>query len=180
MADGDLRLITRGDVFASCDSNMLFLAAMAWGYGLTGYGLYRTLQTLNACRGDDAVVRAIEELRRSAVGGPEAVWRAFSAGGRARLPGLGTAFASKIAHFACYDHDTGEGPLIADRNSAWGFWVVEDVWDIRRSAVLYAQYVETAVAWAHDLNVRSDDIERALFVIGPHARKIWRQEGGSR
>jgi len=178
--DGNSRqVITRSDVFA-CRSypELFFLAVMAWGYGLSGYGPHRTRRIVDAVDGvdDDAIVRVIAELQRCA--DPEAIWRAFSAGGSARLRGLGTAFASKVAYFACYDRDAGEGPLIADWRSAWGFWAAEDVWDIRNSAALYAQYVETAVAWAHDLSVRSDDIERALFVIGPHVRKIWRQEHG--
>lgn len=130
-ADSGWRLITRGDVFACSDPLLLFLAAMAWGFGPSGYGWRRTLDILTRA-GDDAVVHAMRTLQRShSEGGPEAVWKAFSVGGAAKVNGLGTAFASKIAYFTCYDRRRGAGPLIADRNTAWTFWALEDVWDSR-------------------------------------------------
>jgi hypothetical protein len=169
------RKITRGDVFAVGEPLQLFLAAMAWGFGPTGYGWRRTLDILTTA-GPDAVETAMRLLRRSyGDGGSGAVWKTFSAGGAAKVNGLGTAFASKIAYFACYDRQRGAGPLIADRNTAWAFWALEDVWDSRASATLYARYVATAAEWAVALNSRPDDVERALFVIGPHVRTIYDQ-----
>jgi hypothetical protein len=166
------RLITRGDVFASNEPLLIFLAAMAWGFGPTGYGWRRTLDILTAA-GDDAVVNAMRTLQRAhSEGGPEAVWKAFSADGTAKVNGLGTAFASKIAYFTCYDRQRGAGPLIADRNTAWAFWALADVWDSRTSATLYARYVAAATEWAMTLSSRPDDVERALFVLGPHVRAI--------
>jgi hypothetical protein len=156
------RKITRGDVFAVGEPLQFFLAAMAWGFGPTGYGWRRTLEILTAA-GADAIETATRLLQRSyGDGGPEAVWTAFSAGGAAKVDGLGTAFGSKIAYFACYDRRRGAGPLIADRNTAWAFWALEDVWDSRAKAALYARYVATAAEWAAALNSRSDDVERTL------------------
>ena len=67
------RLITRGDVFASDEPLLLFLAAMAWGFGPTGYGWRRTLDILTAA-GDDAEVNAMRTLQRAhSECGPEAV-----------------------------------------------------------------------------------------------------------
>lgn len=163
-------VITRDDVFAIRGPKMLLLATMVWGYGSTGYGPSRALKIFQANIGGD-IAQAVTALRSSA--GPAAIWRAFSDGGQARLNGLGPAFASKLAYFACYDRNSGKGPLIADRNSSWGFWAIEGRWDIRESAVLYAHYVKRTATWAHGLGVRSDDIERALFVAGPYARFIW-------
>jgi hypothetical protein len=171
----DWRLITRGDVFASTEPLLLFLAAMAWGFGPSGYGWRRTLDILTAV-GDDAVVNAMRTLQRShSEGGTEAVWKAFSANGTAKVNGLGTAFASKIAYFTCYDRQRGAGPLIADRNTAWAFWALGDVWDSRASATLYARYVAAATEWATTLSSRPDDVERALFVLGPYVRTIYNE-----
>jgi hypothetical protein len=169
------RLITRRDVFAIGEPLTLFLAAMAWGFGPRGYGWRRTIDILTVA-GDDAVVNAVRALQdANKNGGPEGVWQAFSDNHAAKLHGLGTAFASKVAYFACYDRRRDNGPLIADRNTAWAFWAIEDVWDIRASAARYGRYVTTATAWAGSLGSRSDDVERALFVLGPHVRAIYRQ-----
>lgn len=170
--------ITRKHVFASSDSKSLLLATMAWGYGLTGYGPHRALQVL-ARNSDDRIARAVQQLKLCVT--PSAAWRTFSAGGSAKLTGLGAAFGSKVAYFACYDREKGSGPLIADWRSAWGFWSIDGSWthgswDIRKVVDLYARYVDIATMWAHDLGTRSDDIERALFVMGPYARVTWKQE----
>jgi hypothetical protein len=176
------RYITRKDVFAASTARDLVLAALAWGYGTTGYGWRRSLKILKDISDQD-LTAAIAEMRRSfANKGARGVWTSFSAGGLARLRGLGTAFASKVAYYACYDRASSSGPLIADRNSAWGFWAVEGSWDIRASAELYGQYVETAENRAAESGRRSDDYERAYFEIGPWARRIYddlqhREEG---
>jgi hypothetical protein len=141
-------------VFAADEPLLLFLAAMAWGFGSVGYGWRRTLDILTAA-GADAVVNSVRSLQHSySDGGPGAVWKAFSARGAAKVDGLGTAFASKIAYFACHDRQRSAGPLIADRNTAWTFWALEDVWDSRASATLYARYVATAAEWATTVNSR--------------------------
>ena len=174
--DPGWRRITRGDVFAADEPPLLFLGAMAWGFGSTGYGWRRTLDILTP-DGARAVVNAIRILRRSYGdgGSPDAVWRAFSASGAAKVKGLGAAFASKLAYFACYDRQRGVGPLIADRNTAWALWALTNVWDSRASATLYDRYVAAATEWATALNSRPDDVERALFVMGPHVRRIYHQ-----
>ncbi len=88
---------------------------------------------------------------------------------------LDTAFASKVAYFASFDRDRGRGPLIADLNTAWALWALAAIWDSRSRAALYADYVAWAERWAADLNCRPDDVERALFIIGPSIRRIWKQ-----
>jgi hypothetical protein len=175
---GDRKLITRDDVFASSDPHGLLLAVMAWGYGLTGYGPHRTLRILTR-NSNVAIVRAVGQLRMCAT--HDDIWRAFSSRGSAKLAGLGASFASKTAYFACYDRSKGTGPLIADWRSAWGFWAIDGSWahgswDIRKTADLYARYVDMAAMWAHDLGKRSDDVERALFVIGPCTKSAWKLE----
>jgi hypothetical protein len=102
-------------------------------------------------------------------------WRAWSRGGTAELRGLGAAFASKVAYFACYDRAGGTGPLIADQNTAWALWALAGIWDSRARQTTYGRYIETAGRWAGELGCRSDDIERALFTMGPHIRGTWQR-----
>lgn len=169
-------VITRDQVFARRgDPGEFFFAVMAWGYGLAGYGPRRAREILEAAgaTGVAAVGGTITGLRRCA--DMKAVLDALPAGGAAKLYGVGAAFGTKFAYFDCYDRTAGRGPLIADRRSAWGLWVIDGSWDIRRSASLYSHYIHAAAAWADDLGRRSDDIERALFVIGPYVEPLYRE-----
>lgn len=169
--------IARADVFARAEADPvdLFLAAMAWGFGPRGYGWRRTADIVAAV-GEDAVAGAVNRLRAAAgEDGPRGAWRAWSRGGTAKLRGLDTAFASKVAYFACYDRAIGTGPLIADQNTAWALWALADIWDSRAREMKYGCYVESAERWAGELGCRSDDIERALFTMGPTIRGTWQQ-----
>ncbi len=173
--DGWVR-ISRDDVFrqhASDEPLDLFLAAMAWGFGTVGYGWRRTADIINAA-GEDEVRRAVACLRKvGAEDGAAEVWRAWSWGGSAKLRGLGTAFASKVAYFASFDRSQGSGPLIADINTAWALWALADIWDSRAGATHYCRYVSWAEQQAALLDCRSDDVERALFTLGRMVREIW-------
>lgn len=171
--DGWVR-IARSDVFdrATVGPVDLFLAAMAWGFGPRGYGWRRTSDVLQDA-GETAVARAVGRLAVSP--GTRAVWRAWSPGGAAKLKGVGTAFASKVAYFAGYDRVAGSGPLIADENTSWALWALAGIWDSRNTAACYEEYVRWAEARATDLQCRSDDIERALFMIGPEVQSEWRR-----
>ena len=117
---------------------------------------------------------AVDTVRDEATISVAAAFRAWSWGGRAKLPGLGTAFASKVAYFAAYDREAGTGPLIADMNTAWSLWALAGVWDSRRTADHYADYVTWAEHQAIDLDCRSDDVERALFDLGPRIRSVFK------
>jgi hypothetical protein len=129
--------------------------------------------------GSARISELLNKLRLVA-GSPERTWTALT--GSQGLRGLGPAFGTKLAYFLSYDRRAnGNGPLIADRWTAWAFWALTDDWDIRRSAGIYQRYVETASAWAVTLSigspsvVRSDEVERALFVAGPYALQAWRE-----
>lgn len=170
------RQISRDDVFKRSDDDPLdlFLAAMAWGFGGRGYGWHRTSAILNQS-GEHAVARAVDRLREKVTEDMSWVWRAWSRGGAAKLRGLDTAFASKVAYFGAFDRSEGSGPLICDLNTAWAYWFFTDQWDSRSDAGIYAAYVSWAEQRATDLACRSDDIERALFEIGPAVRKHWKR-----
>ena len=117
------------------------------------------------------MARAVEVLTSTTR--PDEAWRAWTSGA-ARVRGLATAFASKVAYFAAYDRKTGVGPLICDANTTWAYWLLTDRWDSRASAGRYAHYVEDCGRWAQDLDVKPDDIERSLFMLGPAFRDCWK------
>jgi len=175
---GDELTIRRCDVFDCREDPVdLFLAAMAWGFGTTGYGWSRTAKMINpGLRNEEEAVAAAVGAYRSAwaEGGAEAVAQSWERG-TGRIAGLGPAFGSKVAYFAIYDRDKQSGPLIADLNTAWSVWALSGIWDSRYNSTKYAEYVAWCVRWADELHCRSDDIERALFGIGPHVRAIYRE-----
>jgi hypothetical protein len=173
-------MITRADVFTRReDPVQMFLAAMAWGYGPTGYGCWRTAAIINPDgRNEESRVRAAMKAYHQAWAdtGPQALAAAWTHG-PGKIAGLGPAFASKIAYFALYDQDsdTPAGPLIADLNTAWALWALAGIWDSRHDPACYRDYIQWCQRWAHELNRRSDDIERVLFVLGPTVRRLYRQ-----
>ncbi|WP_131811357.1 hypothetical protein [Mycolicibacterium monacense] len=172
-------VIRRSGVFARRDDPVdLFLAAMAWGFGTTGYGWWRTAQVVNPAGHDAAKkVRDAVAAYRTAwtEGEAEALARAWTRG-VSRIPGLGPAFATKVAYFALYDLDAGTGPLIADLNTAWSLWALDGTWDSRYDDREYANYVEWCGAWGRKFGRRSDDVERALFSFGRTVRRLWRRD----
>lgn len=171
-------VIRRSDVFARRDDPVdLFLAAMAWGFGTTGYGWWRTAEMVNtAGRNAEKKVRDAVAAYHTAwtEGGAETLALAWTYG-EGKIAGLGPAFASKVAYFALYDLDSGKGPLIADLNTAWSLWALDGTWDSRYDADKYAHYVEWCEGWGRKRRCRSDDVERALFSIGPTVRRLWRR-----
>ena len=173
--DGGKASILRSDVFDRSDDPVdLFLVAMAWGFGTMGYGCWRTINMINPeGRNEEGRAKTAVDAYRTAwsEGGAGAVARAW-ASGPAKIRGLGPAFASKVAYFAAYDRDAGKGPLIADLNTAWAVWALAGISDSRSKPKQYAAYVEWCEGWAHRLDCRSDDIERALFSLGPRIRRI--------
>lgn len=171
-------VITRRDVFDRRDSAVdLFLGAMAWGFGTTGYGCWRTAAMVNPGGRDQEqrVADAVDAYRAAwSTGGAEAVARAW-ANGKGKIRGLGSAFASKLAYFAVYDRTVGNGPLIADLNTAWSVWALGGIWDSRYEPRKYLEYVQWCERWAQALGRRSDDIERVLFNLGPAVRRHYRE-----
>lgn len=153
------------------DPTHLFVAVMAWGTGTTGYGWWRTaniayqagsLATFRI-RLSGQIAAARNGVSAGAMG--DAVWDAWS---RAfKLSYFGSAFASKLAYFAGADN-TGFGPLIADRRTAWAVWALaEDLGFTRTRKRRYVSYVRSLSQWASNVGLRPDSLERALFELGP-------------
>jgi hypothetical protein len=178
-ADQPGTTISRDDVFKRREGDPLelFLAVMAWGYGDRGYGWRRTADILAAAQrsgGASRLAEAVQRLRDAGAGDREALFHAWSRGGAAKLYGLGPAFASKVAYFVSYDRQNGSGPLIVDNNTGWSIWALAGIAHSPSSAASYARYVELAERWSGHLRCRSDDVERALFELGPKMRDAYR------
>lgn len=173
---GDRAWITRDHVFSFLGRPVeMFVAAMAWGFGLSGYGWPRTAKIFT----DEPRLKTLLGELHSAASDPGRTFAVIT--GPTGLRGLGPAFGTKLAYVNGYDRTgTGSGPLIADRWVAWTFWALTGEWDIRTSPDLYRTYVTTAGEWATALGsadqivVRSDEVERALFVMGPFTLTAWR------
>ncbi len=109
------------------------------------------------------------------------MWRTWSYGPH-RIPGLYTAFASKVAYFASYQCDLDDRPLISDLNTRWGMWVLTGYWvsePRRRSKAAgarlakgYGDYVRWCHATARALDLEPHDVELATFQIGKAARAL--------
>ncbi|WBB48500.1 hypothetical protein O3597_26025 [Verrucosispora sp. WMMA2044] len=149
----------------------LFVATMAWGFGEQAYGWHRTRRILDR-DGQQRLPALVDALRGNA-NRPAQTWHILM--GPQGLRGLGPAFGTKLAYFASYSNERGDGPLIADRWTAWAFWAFAGTWDIRSSPHTYAEYVHHCHAWATRLHRRPDDVERAFFLAGPYIRQVWHQ-----
>jgi hypothetical protein len=143
-----------------------FVAAMIWGYGSVGYGAFRTARVLG--ENDDAagtLMQVADQVRRH--GGPVAFeWLADR-----RLRWLGVAFATKYLFF-CSPAGTDMPALVFDqlvRN-----WLAEHAqlslrldWRVAD----YRAYVDTACAWAAELDVEPADVELLMFALADASRQ---------
>lgn len=176
----DWTLVSRADVFDRNEDGELavFLAAMAWGFGDRGYGWDRTIKMLRAAdRVHEGGVGHVVQAMRVAwdLGGASEIFQSWSRRGDSKVPGLNTAFASKLAYFTCFDRRSGRGPLIADQNTAWAVFVLADIERSLNAPGQYAKYVSWAEDLATRLDCRADEVERALFVLGPDVKQIWQR-----
>jgi hypothetical protein len=148
-----------------------FVAVMAWGHGMTGYGWWRTsrvasLRLNTLCRKITGQIGAARDT-------PAAAFAAWDKGPD-RIRYLGTAFASKLAYLAVPEASGQDlRPLIADNNTAWAFWAFTGEIDTRTSRDQYVEYVRTLHDWARATGSRPDAFQRALFLLGPEVIGVW-------
>lgn len=162
--------ITRHQVFELRDNDprQLFLAAMIWGYGTTGYGASRVAKIIrkNANTLNDYLKGQVQAARSR----PEESWSSFR--NEHRLKWFGPAFASKFAYFVAFESSDSElRPLIVDINTSWVMW---DLVKLQRTVELkstYVQYVDMAHRWAEEQGWRADEVEWALFELGKTVEK---------
>lgn len=168
----DLQALAREDALVQ------FVAVMAWGYSKRGMGWWQAKSAIERASAggsiEETATRTLERFRRlSCSGDLTAVANAWlDDGHRAHIPHIRAAFASKFAYAAATPDGRG-APLIADRRVAWAFWMLTGLWDIRTSAELYRRYVETAMRWSIRCGCRAEEIERALFTLGPEVIATW-------
>jgi hypothetical protein len=138
-----------------------FITVMIWGYGIVGFGPYRTRRALAT---PDASNRLMDAARTLAQDGPLAAYSRLAPGGDCKLDGLGPAFATKVLYF-CQPRPTETTALILDDLVA--FWldckVTFRLDPIPWSARTYGRYLNQMHAWAQALDCVPDDLERCMF-----------------
>lgn len=154
------------------DTEWLFLAVMAWGFGRVGYGVWRTSTMLDGI--PDAPVRLLkvrEILRLSdAISGYESLC------GICRIPNLGPAFGTKYLYFLG-SSDPVEAPLILDKlvaswlNRNTDVSINSSVWSVST----YRHYLFKMRSWAAALHVSPVDLESCIFQdeVGSRINNQW-------
>jgi hypothetical protein len=183
--------ITRGDVFAVAAAQRsgdrpasdLFLAAMAWGFGATGYGKARYDRIVSTAgdRLEPALLAGLGALREDgAVGGYAQFFGGYGisrepAGAPpwSRLAWLGPAFFTKLLYFADPDNadGSGAGALILDNVlanrvhdlSGMPHVVAPNGRSEPWTAFRYAVYLHWMRQTAQRIGVAPDLLEVALF-----------------
>lgn len=168
---------TRADVFAVADrwrggrvpAVQLASAALAWGFGVRGYGRYRTGRVLAQDPDGARLAGALEHLRAEEIP-PEALVDAYVRFHTShRLRGLGPAFFTKILYFAGYRRDrSGMQPLILDAVVARR--LPEDAGPARKYTSRWTSSTwHTYLAWAEkeaarpEFGGQPDHVELSLF-----------------
>lgn len=158
-----------------------FIAAMIWGYGLTGYGPYRTERVLvrDRSQGDSPAIEQLLEVAewsQSSGGGGEHAFTQIAtrrATDSSFLKYLGPAFGTKFIYFLTKATDNQTTPVLDSLVAGWIRRNAPEVkplkigwWD----AASYGRYVGTLQGWAEELAgpspstpVDLDDIELLMF-----------------
>lgn len=163
--------VTRTDVFemaarwrsGEVTSRSFTACTLAWGYGTTGYGRWRTCRTLAADPDGSRLQTLLQPLAEERVSVDTLcnVYDRFFK--RPRLPWLGPAFFTKLIYFAGYRRDVGGvQPLILDRVVASR--LPDDV-GVRSFTWLWSceewkRYIEWAAGRGYN---EPDEVEMALF-----------------
>ncbi len=141
----------------------LFLMAMVWGYGRTGYGPSRTSAVLSQPDAEEKIGKVVEETRNN---GAAAGWEALLQ--THQIKGLGMSFGTKLLYFAGYESGHTPRPLILDQV------VRASLQEVRPGTVPatgmvreadYIRYLQLAEDWAADPAWRQqpDVVEYGLF-----------------
>jgi hypothetical protein len=149
------------------DPVALFLLAMAWGFGPTGYGAHRTSEMLGQPDARANITTIVETTRSDgALGG----WMVLM--NTHKVPGLNMAFGTKLLYCAGYSLREAAPPLVLDANvrkalldAAPGL-LPEGRKLVRHDH--YLAYLQLAEEWAADPTwaQEPDAVEYALFQRG--------------
>lgn len=150
----------RGDVaFAT-----FFLASMIWGYGMVGYGRFRTEKMFSTKKRETILTAVRDAISRGDI---------LSAYSEANLSYCGPAFFTKLFYFLGLVFKSNPLPLILDsRVSANLLKCNGNGFEARnyfrqrgagRFATGYLDYVMDTNQWARDHNFKPDQLELFLF-----------------
>jgi hypothetical protein len=166
---GDTHEILRGQVIEFSESmEDVFIGAMIFGYGLTGYGPSRVGRIIKE---NPDLIEKLHRQYAAAADSPEKSWASHTNEDKVKY--LGPAFATKFAYFAARKQKIGGIiPLIADINTSWAIWRLAEIPRSVKQKESYLKYVKLAHDWGAELRCQSgvDEIERALFKIGINVR----------
>lgn len=162
--------IRRAFVFEQRDDPLaLFIAAMAWGFGRHPRAPGRVARMVTPPGGDPRSILndIVGAARKSAAAGFAALFE----NRRGRLPGLGTAFGTKLLYFAVYLDGPIPPPLIYDQFVWRALKSLDGSPDLPHPQryVTSEQYLAYC-AWAEDNAARAamdaDVVEYVLFAEG--------------
>lgn len=150
-----------GAAFDGHSAEEAFITVMAWGYGVVGYGPFRTRRVLGESRAPD---RLASVLRTLADTGAAAAYSRLARMDDCRLSGLGPAFGTKYLYFCQPAGQQVVALILDDLVSTW----------LRREAHLrlgsgmwsertYRTYLGHMHDWARGLGCASDELEYCIF-----------------
>lgn len=177
-------------VGAKCGDVGLFTASMIWGMKPGGYGPYRLREMLTKPRHGrepaDVITEIVQTTRtHGAAEGFGSLWT----NGSSRVFRLGTAFGTKVLHFAAARADgtppekfAEAPPLILDQFVYLGAQRLADVDEEFADSVpdprkymtrtLYEQYCRVMADRARTAGVTPDCLEMALFSLGKNPERF--------
>ncbi len=148
------------------DPVRLLVAAMAWGFGTTGYGGFRSAAMLGRLEAVEAIVAT---ARRASAA---EAYRCLRDRNRAVVPYLGAAFGTKLLYFAADRSIRRPAPLIYDANVRLGLLATGQDFPPPSSLTTrqYIAYLELAERVAIEAAVSPDVVEYTLFEMGKRQR----------
>ncbi len=152
------------------DPERLLIAAMAWGFGMTGYGGFRTAAMLDHL---DAIQAIVATARSgSAADAFQRLWDR----NHAAVPYLGTAFGTKLLYFAGDRGTRRPRLLIYDANVRLGLRATGQDFPPPSSLTTrrYIAYLELVERVARKAEVSPDVVEYTLFCTGREERRLRR------
>lgn len=149
------------DATTSADSaRKAFLYSMAWGFGTTNYGAWRTKQILTA--NSDAYERLFVCAQTVANEGSVEGYRFLANEGR--LKWFGPAFGTKFLYF-CSVNEPQARALVLDR--LVGDWLARStdlkINPTRWSTAAYKGFLDQMRNWSHALDLAPDQLEALIF-----------------
>ncbi len=162
--------IRRAFVFEQRDDPLaLFIAAMAWGFGRHPRAPGRVARMLTPPGADPRPI--IDDIVGSARSSAADGFTALFERRRGRLPGLGTAFGTKLLYFAAYVSGPSPRPLIYDQFVWRALESLDDAPSLPHpqryvTSEQYLTYCGWAADTAHDASVEADVVEYVLFAEG--------------